>query len=212
MQMAHACDLVRADLPYAVTHPDSNYPTAMGFIPDVDAIAEFIHVSAFRHSDVVIGKPTRHIFDCLMARLVASGRGDVRCDEVAMAGDRLHTDVPPSSTVVYAPFLCSPERRPWRTSEQTENHSECDPFCLMLRRLPSGHGLSASTSPMIMQAWLDASPLYSGASVLAGAPSTVCAIDDSLNQRCSDARAPAQGSVQRIPSSEFCRSHASSAW
>lgn len=81
------CDHVRAGLPYLATHPDYNCPTETGFIPDVGAIHAFIHASAFRYPDRVIGKPNGDMIDYLCTRVFAER------EQIAMVGDRLYTDI-----------------------------------------------------------------------------------------------------------------------
>ena len=86
-KMCKVCDHIRAGLPYLSTHPDYNCPTETGFIPDVGAIHAFIHASAFRCPDRIIGKPNADIIEYLCTR-VNTGR-----EEIAMVGDRLYTDI-----------------------------------------------------------------------------------------------------------------------
>ncbi|MBQ8598343.1 MAG: HAD-IIA family hydrolase [Lachnospiraceae bacterium] len=86
-KMCRVCDLVRDGLPYITTHPDYNCPTETGFIPDSGAIHAFIHASAFRYPDHVIGKPSGDIMDYL------AKRAGVSKEQTAMVGDRLYTDV-----------------------------------------------------------------------------------------------------------------------
>lgn len=86
-KMCRVCDLVREGLPYITTHPDYNCPTETGFIPDSGAIHAFIHASAFRYPDHVIGKPSGDIMDYL------AKRAGVTKEQTAMVGDRLYTDV-----------------------------------------------------------------------------------------------------------------------
>lgn len=86
-KMCRVCDFVRAGLPYLATHPDYNCPTEDGFIPDAGAIHAFIHASAFRYPDRVIGKPNEDIITYLTTRVNAA-RG-----QIAMVGDRLYTDI-----------------------------------------------------------------------------------------------------------------------
>lgn len=86
-KMCRVCDLVREGLPYISTHPDFNCPTETGFIPDAGAIHAFIHASAFRYPDRIIGKPGGDIMEYL------SQRTGVPKSETAMVGDRLYTDV-----------------------------------------------------------------------------------------------------------------------
>ena len=86
-KMCRVCDHVRAGLPYLATHPDYNCPTETGFVPDVGAIHAFIHASAFRYPDRIIGKPNADIIDYLCTRV------NTKREEIAMVGDRLYTDV-----------------------------------------------------------------------------------------------------------------------
>ncbi len=86
-KMCKVCDFVRAGLPYLATHPDYNCPTENGFIPDAGAIHEFIHASAFRYPDRIIGKPNKDIVDYMVQRA-----GCLK-EEMAMVGDRLYTDI-----------------------------------------------------------------------------------------------------------------------
>lgn len=86
-KLCRVCDLVREGLPYLSTHPDFNCPTETGFIPDAGAIHAFIHASAFRYPDHIIGKPNGDIMDYLVRRAGVPG------EKTAMVGDRLYTDV-----------------------------------------------------------------------------------------------------------------------
>ncbi len=86
-KMCRVCDLVREGLPYIATHPDYNCPTEQGFVPDIGAIHAFIHASAFRYPDHIIGKPNGDIMDFLSRRAGADK------EHTAMVGDRLYTDV-----------------------------------------------------------------------------------------------------------------------
>lgn len=87
MKMCKVCDFVRDGLPYVATHPDYNCPTESGFIPDIGAIHAFIHASAFRYPDCIIGKPNRYIMDYVEERT------GVPREEIAMVGDRMYTDI-----------------------------------------------------------------------------------------------------------------------
>ena len=93
-KMCRVCDHVRAGIPYIATHPDYNCPTETGFIPDAGAIMAFIHASAFRWPDTIVGKPHTIISDYLMERLqVWFPETPLNKKEVAMVGDRLYTDI-----------------------------------------------------------------------------------------------------------------------
>lgn len=91
-KMCRVCDHVRAGLPYIATHPDYNCPTETGFIPDAGAIHAFIHASAFRYPDRIIGKPNGDIIEYLTMR-VKLNRPETTRDQIAMVGDRLYTDI-----------------------------------------------------------------------------------------------------------------------
>lgn len=86
-KMCRVCDHVRAGLPYLATHPDYNCPTENGFIPDAGAIHAFIHASAFRYPDRIIGKPNEDIIEYLATRV------HMPREQIAMVGDRLYTDI-----------------------------------------------------------------------------------------------------------------------
>ena len=87
LKMCKVCDFVRAGLPYLATHPDYNCPTEDGFIPDAGAIHAFIHASAFRCPDRVIGKPNEDMIVYLTTRVKTER------SKIAMVGDRLYTDI-----------------------------------------------------------------------------------------------------------------------
>lgn len=91
-KMCRVCDHVRAGLPYIATHPDYNCPTETGFIPDAGAIHAFVHASAFRYPDRIIGKPNGDIIEYLTKRVSKKQPGIAR-DQIAMVGDRLYTDI-----------------------------------------------------------------------------------------------------------------------
>ena len=91
-KMCKVCDHVRAGLPYIATHPDYNCPTETGFIPDAGAIHAFIHASAFRYPDRIIGKPNGDIIEYLTMRVNKKQPGIDR-KQIAMVGDRLYTDI-----------------------------------------------------------------------------------------------------------------------
>jgi len=86
-KMTAVCDFVRAGLPYIATHPDFNCPTETGFIPDIGAIMAFIEASTGRRPDLIVGKPNTGIVEAVLRRT------GLRCEELAMVGDRLYTDI-----------------------------------------------------------------------------------------------------------------------
>ncbi|MDR2547257.1 MAG: HAD-IIA family hydrolase [Lachnospiraceae bacterium] len=87
IKMTKVCDFVRTGLPYISTHPDTNCPTETGFVPDAGAIHAFIHASAYRYPDHVIGKPNREIIDFMLTHTGAER------EKTVIVGDRLYTDI-----------------------------------------------------------------------------------------------------------------------
>ena len=86
-KLCRVCDLVREGLPFFATHPDFNCPSESGFLPDIGAIHAFIHASAGRMPDVIIGKPNAEIINCALRQAGCAA------SETAMVGDRLYTDI-----------------------------------------------------------------------------------------------------------------------
>ncbi|MDE6975736.1 MAG: HAD hydrolase-like protein, partial [Lachnospiraceae bacterium] len=113
-KMCRVCDLVRSGLPYIATHPDYNCPTENGFIPDVGAIHAFIHASAFRYPDHVVGKPGGDIMDYL------AGRAGASREQTAMVGDRLYTDVAAGVNNGYTGILVLSGEAGMRDVEESE--------------------------------------------------------------------------------------------
>ncbi len=113
-KMCRVCDLVRSGLPYIATHPDYNCPTENGFIPDAGAIHAFIHASAFRYPDQVVGKPGGDIMDYL------AGRAGASREQTAMVGDRLYTDVAAGVNNGYTGILVLSGEAGMRDVEESE--------------------------------------------------------------------------------------------
>lgn len=113
-KLCRVCDLVRSGLPYLSTHPDYNCPTETGFIPDSGAIHAFIHASAFRYPDHIIGKPNADIMDDL------TKRAEVTKEQTAMVGDRLYTDVAAGVNNGYTGILVLSGEAAMKDVEQSE--------------------------------------------------------------------------------------------
>lgn len=73
--------------PYIATHPDAVCPAKGVFPPDVGSFIELLKCSSGRYPDVICGKPYTIMGDCIKKRLGLPER------EIAMAGDRPHTDI-----------------------------------------------------------------------------------------------------------------------
>ena len=86
-KLTRLCDFVRAGLPYVATHPDLNCPTESGFAPDIGATIAYVKASTGREPDRIIGKPHPDMVQ------IAMEQTGLRQHQLAMAGDRLYTDV-----------------------------------------------------------------------------------------------------------------------
>ena len=86
-KMTRLCDHVRRGLPYIATHPDFNCPTESGYIPDIGATIAYVKASTGREPDVIVGKPYAGIMEDAL-RLTG-----LKKEEMAVAGDRLYTDI-----------------------------------------------------------------------------------------------------------------------
>lgn len=78
--------LVRGSF-YVATHPDAVCPALPVSAPDVGSFIELLKCSSGRLPDVVCGKPYEVMGQAL------SGLLGVDKEQIAMAGDRLHTDI-----------------------------------------------------------------------------------------------------------------------
>lgn len=78
--------LTRENLPYIATNPDYVCPTEFGSVPDCGSVCDMIF-NATGKRPVVIGKPSP-----LMPQLAMAKYG-YSCDETAVVGDRIYTDV-----------------------------------------------------------------------------------------------------------------------
>ncbi len=86
-KLTRLCRHVRAGLPYIATHPDFNCPTAEGFVPDIGATIAYVKASTGREPDLIIGKPQGGMIEEAVLRM------GVGKEAMAMAGDRLYTDI-----------------------------------------------------------------------------------------------------------------------
>ena len=73
--------------PYIATHPDAVCPAPGVYPPDVGSFIALLKVSSGREPDVICGKPYTVMGERLCARL------NVPAGQIAMAGDRPHTDI-----------------------------------------------------------------------------------------------------------------------
>ena len=78
--------LTREEIPYIATNPDYVCPTEFGSVPDCGSVCDMIY-NATGKRPVVIGKPSP-----LMPELAMSRYG-YSCQETAVVGDRIYTDI-----------------------------------------------------------------------------------------------------------------------
>jgi HAD superfamily hydrolase (TIGR01450 family) len=85
-KLDNACRLVRGGAEYLSTHPDFNWPTETGFIPDSGAIAAFVTASTGK-TPTYFGKPYAETVE-----MIGEVSGLSR-DKMCVFGDRLYTDI-----------------------------------------------------------------------------------------------------------------------
>jgi len=78
----------KLDIPYIATNPDWVCPTDQEIIlVDCGSLCKAIEGACKRQPDVVIGKPNPNMLLCIRDKM------GLQSDEIAMAGDRIYTDV-----------------------------------------------------------------------------------------------------------------------
>ncbi|MBE7057983.1 MAG: HAD-IIA family hydrolase [Ruminococcaceae bacterium] len=83
-----ACDYIADGVEYWSTHPDMVCPVADGrFIPDAGSFIECIYGTTGKRPSFIVGKPNPCMIQVIMEKY------GYKPDEVAVIGDRLHTDI-----------------------------------------------------------------------------------------------------------------------
>lgn len=83
-----ACDYILAGKPWYAANPDKVCPLPGGrVLPDCGAIISFLETCTGTHPVKIIGKPDTAMIDMVIAKY------GYRRDEIAMAGDRIYTDM-----------------------------------------------------------------------------------------------------------------------
>jgi len=78
---------LRKDIPYLATHPDFNYPSKQGLLPDCGSYIALFHASTGKTPNRIFGKPE---FDTYRFLLQKKG---ISPGEALIIGDRLYTDI-----------------------------------------------------------------------------------------------------------------------
>lgn len=87
-RLCRAAWWISKEIPYIATNPDNVCPTDKNTILiDCGSICSCLEKATGRKPDRVFGKP-----DANMLQIIASHKG-IRCEEIAMVGDRIYTDV-----------------------------------------------------------------------------------------------------------------------
>lgn len=87
-KLAVACRWIDRGVPYIATHPDVRCPIEDGeYLPDCGALISLVKTATGIAPQAVCGKPFSPLVD-----LVRQKAG-LRKEEIAMVGDRLHTDI-----------------------------------------------------------------------------------------------------------------------
>lgn len=84
--LAKACLLLQKNKLYFATHPDLNCPSEIGPLPDCGAMIELIFASTGRRPKI-LGKPNKEMVDAALQRI------NGKCNNTAIVGDRLYTDM-----------------------------------------------------------------------------------------------------------------------
>lgn len=83
-----ACDYIVDGVEYWSTHPDMVCPVGEGrFIPDAGSFIECIYGTTGKRPSFIVGKPNPCMIQVIMAKY------GYKPEEVAVVGDRLHTDI-----------------------------------------------------------------------------------------------------------------------
>jgi len=83
-----ACDYIVDGVEYWSTHPDMVCPVGEGrFIPDAGSFIECIYGSTGKRPSFIVGKPNPCMIQVIMEKY------GYKPEEVAVIGDRLHTDI-----------------------------------------------------------------------------------------------------------------------
>jgi HAD superfamily hydrolase (TIGR01450 family) len=78
---------LKQNIPYIATHPDINYPSNIGLIPDVGAFIAMFERSTGRTPDQILGKPSTVILDYVFQE------NNINRKDAVFFGDRLYTDI-----------------------------------------------------------------------------------------------------------------------
>lgn len=83
-----ACDYIADGVEYWATHPDMVCPVSGGrVIPDAGSFIECIYGTTGKRPSFIAGKPNPCIIQVIMEKY------DYKLNEIAVIGDRLHTDI-----------------------------------------------------------------------------------------------------------------------
>lgn len=91
-KLKRATLLIREGALFIGTNPDRSFPTPQGLVPGAGAILAAIQ-AASDQSPIVIGKPSKEIFETALLRL------GVTPSQTLMIGDRLDTDIQGARTI-----------------------------------------------------------------------------------------------------------------
>jgi len=86
-KLTRAYTAVRAGAVIVATHPDPYCPTPDGGLPDCAAMLAAIEACTGALAEAVVGKPSHHMADALLARM------DIPARDATTVGDRILTDV-----------------------------------------------------------------------------------------------------------------------
>ena len=86
-KIATSMRAIRHGALFVATNGDKTFPSEMGLLPGAGSMIAAISAASGKEPDIVVGKPSSHIFDIALKKL------GLRRDKVLVIGDRIDTDV-----------------------------------------------------------------------------------------------------------------------
>lgn len=86
-KLRNFCLFLREGISYFATHPDINYPSKDGLLPDCGSYIELIAASTGRRPDQIFGKPHLSMYHDILQR------HQILPKDTLIIGDRLYTDI-----------------------------------------------------------------------------------------------------------------------
>jgi len=86
-KIATAMRAIRQGALFIATNADKTFPSEKGLLPGAGTMVAAISTASGKEPDIVVGKPSRHIFEMAIRKL------NLRKEETLVIGDRIDTDI-----------------------------------------------------------------------------------------------------------------------